>query len=61
MPIANRHIDLVNGPKELAARLYREQLDAARGQVAPRQSNPIVDVLHQHGLTLKGLRNNGNT
>ena len=50
-------IDLLNGPLELARQMSKDQLQSFRNQFLPEPPNPLADVLHEHGLTLKGLRN----
>ncbi len=55
-----KSVDLVNGPVNLARQLANVQNTSFRGAFLPEPVNPLVDVLRQHGLTLKGLKD-GNT
>jgi hypothetical protein len=49
-----KSIDLVNGPLEQAMELSGEQVDQIVEQMQRKpRTRPLVDWLHQQGLTLK--------
>lgn len=58
--MAQGKVDLLNGPVALARALANVQNASFRGQFIQPAPNPLAEILHQHGLTLKGLKD-GNT
>ena len=61
MPKRSPRIDLVNGPILRAEERLTHQTEVISEALVPRTARPAVKWLHDHGMTLKEVQENGTT